>query len=140
MLAMAFWFVRLPVLPLITLRLAGHLYLMKRTLYNLAAILEKSGNGVPGNGVPLPYYAKIEKVLKNDVRGKFQRRGIYLSWKQAENFDIPTAGMSNNAAYTALFKYFLENGFLIPPSPAEPLILPFEMSKGEEAKLAGLFT
>ena len=40
--------------------------------------------------------------------------------------------------YEALFRRFLEGGFLIPPSKAEPLILPFTMSDGEEAKLAQL--
>jgi hypothetical protein len=32
----------------------------------------------------------------------------------------------------------LEEGFLIPPAPAEPLILPGILSPGEEAKLAAL--
>jgi hypothetical protein len=37
-----------------------------------------------------------------------------------------------------LFSRFLENGFLIPPVPSHPLILPGILSPGEEAKLADL--
>jgi hypothetical protein len=37
-----------------------------------------------------------------------------------------------------LFKKFLAGGFLIPPEPQEPLILPGELSAGEAAKLSGV--
>jgi len=37
--------------------------------------------------------------------------------------------------WETLFKQFLEAGFLLPPTPSFPLILPAEMSDGEEAKL-----
>jgi hypothetical protein len=40
--------------------------------------------------------------------------------------------------YENLFRRFLAGGFLIPPSPAEPLILPASMSDGEESRLADL--
>jgi hypothetical protein len=35
---------------------------------------------------------------------------------------------------------FLEKGFLLPPSPHEPLILPGMLSQGEETKLANLLS
>jgi hypothetical protein len=40
--------------------------------------------------------------------------------------------------YPALFRRFLDNGFLLPPSPSQPAILPGELSPGEAAKLTGL--
>jgi hypothetical protein len=40
----------------------------------------------------------------------------------------------------ALFRHFLDNGFLLPPVPSQPLILPGVLSQGEEAKLAGVLT
>jgi hypothetical protein len=36
------------------------------------------------------------------------------------------------------FRRFLAAGFLLPPVPDSPLILPGEMSKGEEAALAAV--
>jgi hypothetical protein len=72
-----------------------------------------------------PLYPRIEKAL--DER-KWRRRGIYLC----------RDGATDDEAYAALFRLFLEQGFLLPPSPAYPLILPGALSPGEEAKLAGL--
>ena len=68
-------------------------------------------------------YPRVEKALKG---GPWRRRSIYLTIE------------ADRENYAALFRRFLEGGFLIPPSPAEPLILPAAMSDGEEAKLAGL--
>ena len=87
-----------------------------RALYDLLAAL-KDGDRVRR------VYPKVEKAVKG---GPWRRRSIYL-----------TTG-ENGENYAALFRRFLEGGFLIPPSPAEPLILPAVMSDGEEAKLAGL--
>jgi hypothetical protein len=70
-------------------------------------------------------YPKIEKAL-GEQNSLWRRQGIYLNTDTREE------------EYAALFKKFLESGFLIPPSPREPLILPAAMSKGEEVKLAGL--
>ncbi|MCL2835088.1 MAG: hypothetical protein FWD78_18110, partial [Treponema sp.] len=89
-----------------------------RALYDLAAVLQTFANNQPR-------YPKIEKALKNSA---WHRRGIYLTVEP----DM------NKAEYEALFRRFLEGGFLIPPSPLEPLILPLSMPQGEEAKLAGL--
>ena len=58
----------------------------------------------------------------------WRRQGIYLTLEPGTNME----------EYAALFRRFLEGGFLIPPSPREPIILPLSMSHGEESKLAGL--
>ena len=93
-----------------------------RALYDLAAALK---NFVPDK----PMYPKIEKVLaKGGRQRQWLRRGIYLTAEPAVEGE----------QYEALFRYFLEGDFLIPPSPREPLILPLSMSSGEEAKLARL--
>jgi hypothetical protein len=42
----------------------------------------------------------------------------------------------NDATYKKLFLHFLQNGFLLPPTSQLPLILPWEASSGEDAKLA----
>jgi hypothetical protein len=72
-------------------------------------------------------YPKIEKAL-SFPGNKWRRQGIYLTCDaglQAEQWAV-------------LWNRFLEGGFLLPPSPAEPLILPGLMPPGEESKLAGL--
>ena len=72
-----------------------------------------------------PYY-KIEKALKNS---NWHRKGIYLNINTAYH---------KKEEYEEVFKKFFEGGFLLPPSPDEPAILPALMSSGEEAKLASL--
>jgi hypothetical protein len=102
-----------------------------RALYNLSAALKakelktKCGK-TPGLG--RQRYHKIEKILdrQKPETGLWQRRGIYLMLEP---------GM-DRGKYEALFRRFLEGGFLIPPSPEEPAILPVSMSDGEESKLA----
>jgi hypothetical protein len=71
-------------------------------------------------------YPKINQVLYGRESRGWHCRGIYLS--------LPDTG----ACWETLFRRFLEGGFLIPPSPGEPLILPGILSPGEEAKLASL--
>jgi len=91
-----------------------------RALHDLMAAI-KAGKA--------PGYRKIEKALcqaQSDGKGIWQRRGIYITTE------------TKGGAYKDLFIKFLEGGFLIPPSPVEPVILPFSMSPGEEAKLAEL--
>jgi hypothetical protein len=87
-----------------------------RGVYGLIAVKATRGQ---------PRYPRIEKAL---AANKWRRRGIYLCRSAAPDDD----------AYAALFRLFLEQGFLLPPSPAQPLILPGLLSPGEEAKLAGL--
>ena len=97
-----------------------------RALYNLAAAIKAPGQN-------RLRYQKIEMALGNqkaDRKGgsPWQQNGIYLTVEQDMKME----------EYKILFLRFLEGGFLIPPSPLEPLILPALMSKGEEAKLAEL--
>jgi hypothetical protein len=86
-----------------------------------------------------PVYPKVNQVLygrkgpgrePGQCPGLWRSRGIYLS----PRIDPEEAG----ALWETLFRRFLEGGFLIPPGPREPLILPGSLSGGEEAKLAAL--
>jgi len=68
---------------------------------------------------------RVEKMLKNN---RWQRHGIYLELKEK----------AETENWSALFQKFLEAGFLLPPVPSFPLILPGELSDGKEAKLAAV--
>jgi hypothetical protein len=82
-------------------------------------------------------FPKINKVLysnpaaansgEEESAKKWRRRGIYLTYP----------GL-NTDSYAALFRRFLDGGFLLPPGPQEPAILPSVLPAGEEAKLAEL--
>ena len=89
---------------------------------------------VPSRGTPR--FLKTDKALKNNKTWK--RQGIYLIYKDMINEQDQIAEESLNN-YTTLFTCFLKAGFLLPPSPEEPAVLPGELSPGEEAKLTGLF-
>jgi len=91
-----------------------------RALYNLAAAQKTFASNRRGG------YSRITKALSTG--SLWQRRGIYLT----------AEGGIDGEAYGALFRRFLEGGFLLPPSPSEPAILPLELSAGEEARLAEL--
>ena len=78
-------------------------------------------------------FPRILKSLKNS---QWQRQGIYLNLKEKQNLPLP----KRNEEWETLFNQFLDAGFLIPPTPSQPLILPGELSDGEEAKLAALFS
>jgi hypothetical protein len=71
-------------------------------------------------------FPKINAALS---QSPWQRRGVYLS-----PAELPAPGR-----WEGVFRRFLDSGFLIPPVPEEPLILPGLLSPGEEAGLAGLF-
>ena len=86
-----------------------------RALYDLKA-------AVPFRGVS---YTRINRALQ---KSPWRRRGIYLTCKEAPD----------DAAYEALFRRFLEGGFLLPPARNLPAILPGILSPGEEARLAAL--
>ena len=94
-----------------------------RALFNLSAALKSPGQG-------RMRFHRVEKVLRRQKPGAglWRQRGIYLSVEP---------GMEKEK-YKALFLRFLEGGFLLPPSPTEPVILPASMSEGEEVKLAEL--
>jgi hypothetical protein len=69
---------------------------------------------------------KFPRIRKALAQSPWQRRGIYLT----------RTGSTGEEDYAAVFRRFLEKGFLLPPSPRHPLILPGELSAGEEAALA----
>ncbi|MDR2542626.1 MAG: hypothetical protein LBC80_04155 [Treponema sp.] len=72
-----------------------------------------------------PVFPRLAKTLRE---GRWQQSGIYLSLKSKPDAD----------EWAVLFRRFLDAGFLLPPAPFFPLILPGELSPGEEVKLAGL--
>ena len=72
----------------------------------------------------IPHFPKVDKAVKKSTVWK--RQGIYLYY----------TGPAEN--YGDLFQRFLDGGFLLPPTVKDPAILPWELSAGEEAKLAGL--
>ena len=74
-----------------------------------------------------PNLPRINKIIKTN-NSKWQRQGIYLTLKEKP---APQE-------WDTLFNQFMEAGFLLPPTPSFPLILPAEMSDGEEAKLANV--
>ncbi|AEF82051.1 hypothetical protein [Leadbettera azotonutricia] len=88
-----------------------------RAVHNLLASPERGS----------PKYPKIEKALKTP-RHPWKREGIYLSYGDTIDMNF----------WEALWKQFLEAGFLLPPTPDDPLILPGTLSQGEETKLAAL--
>jgi hypothetical protein len=93
-----------------------------RGIYDLISAAQARAN---------PVYPRVEKALKNNPQSGgplWQRSGIYLTPKQEPS----------QTEWAALFRRFLENGFLLPPVPSQPLILPGILSPGEEAKLASL--
>jgi hypothetical protein len=84
-----------------------------RSIYDLLAAPER------------PRYRQIDRALAGN--SPWKRRGVYL---------IHDARI--DVEYTALFRRFLQSGFLLPPVEEDPAILPGEMSPGEELKLAVL--
>jgi hypothetical protein len=79
-----------------------------------------------------PVYPRINRALYGNSRnpGPWRHRGPYLVYAPPPALErLPWEG---------LFRNFLQRGFLIPPTSAEPLILPGILSPGEEAALAAL--
>jgi hypothetical protein len=76
-----------------------------------------------------PAYRRIGQALANrQVSFRWQRRGLYVTPEQTPSKE----------EWAALFRRFLDNGFLLPPVSSQPVILPGILSPGEEAKLAAL--
>ena len=86
-----------------------------RCVWDLIALLASGKRAAP--------FPLLAGALRENPGWK--RRGIYLRY-------------SGDKDYTCIFSRFLEEGFLLPPSPEEDAILPGELSPGEEKKLAGL--
>ena len=86
-------------------------------------------------------YLRVDKALKDSC---WRRQGIYLFSRNVSGAETQAAesAPANNGdhavreVWDALFRRFLEAGFLLPPVPEHPLILPGVLSPGEEAKLA----
>jgi hypothetical protein len=93
-----------------------------RGIYDLIAATGKAAASERAN----PAYRRVDRALK-ESRG-WQRRGLYLSLKHTPSHE----------EWAALFRRFLDNGFLLPPVSSHPVILPGILSPGEEAKLAAL--
>jgi len=88
----------------------------KRGIYDLIAVKDKERR----------LYPKIAKAL---AKKGWRRTGIYIYPREKPAPE----------AWAALFRQFLDAGFLLPPVSSQPLILPGVLSAGEEAKLAAVF-
>jgi hypothetical protein len=101
-----------------------------RGIYDLISAAPLRGN---------PRFSKIDKALIKDAC-PWRRRGIYLTYGRGSGGKAAGASPNRDCpgaeAWGALFRGFLEEGFLIPPVSEQPLILPGVLSPGEEAKLA----
>ena len=102
-----------------------------------------------------PERANIQWQRINKIPGTspWQRRGIYLFLRNSgmaggsNGADSSRAGSGgacgksmNPELWAILFRRFLDAGFLLPPAPEHPLILPGILSPGEEAKLAEILS
>jgi len=70
-------------------------------------------------------YLRIAKIIKNT---RWNQNGIYLLLKNKVS----------DSEWEVLFNQFLDEGFLLPPVQDHPVILPGELSDGEEVKLANI--
>jgi hypothetical protein len=90
-----------------------------RAVYDLIAA-QKAGRTVS----PL-----LQKSIRN---GLWEMRGIYVYAQSSQKHcALPE--------YEALFRRFLAAGFLLPPDPSLPIIIPESLSGGEEAHLMQVF-
>lgn len=87
----------------------------------VADLLEEASDSGRAERRPGPL---LEKAILSVSGISF--RGPYLRFSES----------ADPAAYAALFARFLASGFLLPPDPALPAIVPRELSGGEETKLA----
>jgi len=69
-----------------------------------------------------PLLTKVTESLQNS---QWKQNGIYLTLKEE----------ITSKEWESLFDKFLKAGFLLPPIQCHPLILPADLSAGEEAKL-----
>ncbi|MDR1230501.1 MAG: hypothetical protein LBK61_03760 [Spirochaetaceae bacterium] len=71
-------------------------------------------------------FKRVEEALAD---GPWRREGIYVTHR----------GKLTDDEWERIFRRFLDAGFLIPPTQHDPLILPGELSPGEENLLAACF-
>jgi hypothetical protein len=97
-----------------------------RSIYDLIAAKERGSVRFP----------KIDKAFEEsgeqERQVSWQRQGIYLHYTRPANDD------ASEIVYEVVFNRFLKAGFLLPPHPELPAILPAVLSDGEQAKLAQL--
>jgi hypothetical protein len=93
----------------------------ERAVYDLLACPER------GNMA----FKRVKSALEQEnVKKNWRLDGIYVYSLKA----------ADSESWAGLFRQFLEGGFLLPPLPSEPLIIPGEMSCGEEAALSELLS
>ncbi len=101
-----------------------------RAVYDLIAEMRSVKTGRGAANFPAARFPRIAKALKTS---RWLGNGAYLIRPDCK----PLADNKPcTESYTALKARFLESGFILPPDPSEPAILPAELSDGEEAKLA----
>ncbi|MDR0320844.1 MAG: hypothetical protein LBI28_05020 [Treponema sp.] len=88
-----------------------------RGVYDLLAATERTKPDLP----------RTFNALKKSG-SMWQSNGIYLTLKEKPL----------NEKWETLFHKFFEAGFLLPPTPSQPLILPGELSAGEDTQLAAV--
>jgi hypothetical protein len=96
-------------------------------------ILSTAARAVDDLSIALPQRAQLrfKRTDRALAEGKMWiRRGIYLRYFRP----------LSEEEYALLFKCFLKAGFLLPPDPDLPVILPGELSAGEDATLAALLS
>jgi hypothetical protein len=116
-----------------------------------AVIVCKNENEYPDGGFLPPFllaaatraiYDLLARPERGLVRFKriqqaFKQPETLLNWRMDGIYISPVwAGAAKD--WTGVFRRFLDRGFLLPPSPLDPLILPGELSPGEENLLANL--
>ncbi|MDR0383202.1 MAG: hypothetical protein LBH50_04370 [Spirochaetaceae bacterium] len=90
---------------------------VERAVYDLLACPER---GIMGFG-------RIKKAFEREnVKKSWRLHGIYIHTARGSEYWEDT------------FRRFLDGGFLVPPDTSEPLIIPGELSNGEEGALARL--
>ncbi len=70
-------------------------------------------------------FRRVDSVLAGGS-GCWKRKGDYVSW------------FGEAGSYTPIWSRFMAGGFMLPPTSDSPLILPGELSDGEESALAAL--
>jgi hypothetical protein len=99
-----------------------------RSVWDLISVLPGAVAKPVSGAQPSRETCPFPRIRKALAQSPWQRRGVYLTMRAPPSEE----------AYAALFRRFLDQGFLLPPGPGQPLILPGVLSSGEEAALAAL--